>query len=123
MKVLVLKCAQCKMKRRFPSVCKALGDMKPRPIFFIHGKRDSYIRVDQSRILHSHSPEPKFLWAVDKAKHNQAVVVQPQKYASRTINFFDKYLCNQQEIPDDEIVPAKIEWEGKDSTIPERFEE
>ncbi|HNX26175.1 MAG TPA: alpha/beta hydrolase [Phycisphaerae bacterium] len=123
MQVLVLKCAQCKMKRRFPSVCKALRDMQPRPVFFIHGKRDSYIRVDQSKILHGQAPEPKFLWAVDKAKHNQAVVIQPQKYASRTINFFDKYLCGRQDISDDDIVPGRIEWEGKNGTIPERFEE
>ena len=90
---LIMRFAQPKLKRRFPSVHKALRDMQPRPIFFIHGRRDSYIRVEQTQILHDTVPQPKYLWVVDKAKHNQAVICEPDAYAKRTVAFFDKYLA------------------------------
>ena len=84
--------------------------MQPRPIFFIHGQKDSYIRVDQTQILHATAPEPKYLWVVDKAKHNQAAVTQPRAYAARTVAFFDKYLADQ-DVPEENIRsdPAEIE--------------
>jgi pimeloyl-ACP methyl ester carboxylesterase len=90
---VLMRFAQPKLKRRFPSVRKALRDMQPRPIFFIHGERDSYIRVDQTEMLHETAPSPKYLWIVAKAKHNQAVVTNPRAYAARTIAFFDKHLA------------------------------
>lgn len=90
---VLMRFAQPKLKRRFPSVRKALRDMQPRPVFFIHGERDSYIRVDQTELLHETAPSPKYLWIVAKAKHNQAVVTEPRAYAARTIAFFDKHLA------------------------------
>ena len=67
--------------------------MTPRPIFFIHGKRDSYISYEQTEYLHDIAAEPKYHWIVPKAKHNQAVVIDPDAYAKRTLAFFDKYLA------------------------------
>lgn len=96
---LLMRFAQPKLKRRFPSVRKALRDMQPRPIFFIHGQKDSYIRVDQTELLYQTAPSPKYLWIVENAKHNQAVVVEPKAYAARTIAFFDKYLADRP-VPD-----------------------
>lgn len=90
---LLMRFAQPKLGRRFPSVRKALRDMQPRPILFIHGQRDSYIRVDQTEMLHETAPSPKYLWIVKNAKHNQAVVIDPKAYAARTIAFFDKHLA------------------------------
>ena len=51
--------------------------MVPRPILFIHGGRDSYIPVEQSRLLYAQSAQPRYLWIVPGAKHNQSVVVEP----------------------------------------------
>ena len=93
MKWIVIRKAQSKLHRRFPSVARALKDMTPRPIFFIHGKRDSYISYKQTEYLHKLAADPKYHWIVPKAKHNQAVVINPDAYAKRTVAFFDKYLA------------------------------
>lgn len=99
---LVMFVAQRKLKRRFLSVRKSLRDMASRPILFIHGGRDSYIRQEHSELLYETAAEPKYLWIVPTAKHNQAVIVAREEYAARTIAFFAKYLAgesvNEQEL-------------------------
>ena len=92
---LVLRFAQPKLGRRFPSVSLALKHMTPRPVFFIHGQRDSYIRPHVTRILYHAAAEPKYLWMVPQAKHNQSVTVAPEDYAARTTAFFRKYLAGE----------------------------
>ena len=69
--------------------------MQPRPILFIHGLRDSYIRGDQTRLLYAQAPSPKYLWLVGEAKHNQSVLVEPTQYAKRTIAFFRRHLADE----------------------------
>lgn len=92
---LLMRFAQPKMGCRFLSVRRALKEMQPRPVFFIHGQKDSYIREDQTRLLYADAPTPKYIWIVDDAKHNQSVVVQPQQYAARTIAFFRRHLADE----------------------------
>ncbi|KKK64017.1 hypothetical protein LCGC14_2988450, partial [marine sediment metagenome] len=58
--------AQPKLGCRFLSVDKALKEMQPRPILFIHGERDNYISVDQTRLLYEKAPSPKYLWMVSE---------------------------------------------------------
>lgn len=86
----------CECKRRlhceFPSLRKTIKRMKPKPILFIHGEKDSYIPYEQTQILYAQAKHPKHLWIVPTAKHNQSTVVQPQRYADRTTAFFHKYL-------------------------------
>lgn len=77
---------------RFPSVRKAIVRMSPRPMFFIHGERDSYIRSEQTRFLYALAPQPKFLWIVPGAKHNQSAVLAPDAYRQRTVAFFERFL-------------------------------
>ncbi len=85
-----------KLNCTFPSVLKALRRMKPpRPILFIHGERDSYIPVEQSRLLYDACRGPKSLWVVPGAKHNQSVVIRPEYYAARTVAFFDEHLAEK----------------------------
>lgn len=87
--------AQHELGVEFPSVRKALMRMTPRPIFFIHGERDSYIPVEQTELLCALSSQPKFKWVVPGAKHNQGVITQPKLYAARTVQFFDTYLAGR----------------------------
>jgi pimeloyl-ACP methyl ester carboxylesterase len=82
-----------KFKCRYPSVRKGLKRMTARPLFMIHGGRDSYIPVDQAEFLLSCAPEPKSLWVIAGAKHNQGVIVSPHEYAEKTVGFFDHYLA------------------------------
>ncbi len=91
---LFLTC-RVKLNCRFPSVRKALTRMVPRPILFIHGERDSYIPVEQSRLLYALSAQPKYLWIVPGARHNRSVVLEPEEYAVRTVQFFDRYLASR----------------------------
>lgn len=90
---LLLCYSSRKLNCTFPSVYKALKRMSARPLLLIHGQRDSYIPVDQAQMLHDIAKDPKELWIVAGAKHNQGVTVQPDEYARRTVTFFDRYLA------------------------------
>lgn len=85
--------ARREFKCRFPSVRKALQRMTPRPMLFIHGEKDSYLPVEQSRLLYALAGQPKSLWIAPGARHNQAVIVDPEGYARRTTEFFNRYLA------------------------------
>ena len=98
--------AERKLGRRFPSVSKALRNMVSRPILFIHGRRDSYIRPEQAHLLHRITDGPKYLWIVDGAKHNQSVVIEPAEYAARTVAFFRRHLAGEA-LPDAEITSPR----------------
>lgn len=100
---LMFRFAQPKMGCKYPSVSRALKEMQPRPLFFIHGQKDSYIRVEQTRFLYGEAPTPKYLWVVPGAKHNQSVIVQPKEYAARTIAFFRRHLAGE-DISESEII-------------------
>jgi len=102
--------ARVKFKCRYPSVRKVLTRMIPRPLLFIHGERDSYIPVDQSRLLYALSAQPRFLWIVPRAKHNQSVDVAPLEYARRTVDFLDRYLSHKP-------TPDNIYTEGRFEAI------
>jgi pimeloyl-ACP methyl ester carboxylesterase len=91
----MMRFAQPRLGRRFPSVRKAVAHMVSRPILFIHGEKDSYLRSDQAYILYAAAAEPKSLWIVPHAKHNQSVVVTPAEYAARTVGFFRKHLAGE----------------------------
>ncbi|MEP0847489.1 MAG: alpha/beta fold hydrolase [Phycisphaerae bacterium] len=80
----------------FPSVRKALRSMRPRPMLFIHGEKDSYLPVEQTRLLYALAPQPKHLWIAPNARHNQAVALHPETYAGLTAWFFDRYLAGRQ---------------------------
>ncbi len=90
---MLMRFAHRRMGCRYPYVRKALREMTPRPIMFIHGQRDSYIREEQTRLLHEVASPPKCMWIVPRAKHNQSAVVAPAEYARRTVAFFAKYLA------------------------------
>ncbi len=93
---LFLTC-RVKFKCTYPSVRKSLTRMVPRPMLLIHGEKDSYIPVEQSRLLYALTSQPKFLWVVRAAKHNQSVDVQPAEYARRTVQFFGRYLSRHED--------------------------
>ena len=107
----MLLLAQPKLGRRFPSITKALREMAPRPILFIHGQRDSYIRSDQARLLYQSAGEPSYLWIVPGAKHNQSVAAAPGEYARRTSAFLRKYLAGE------EVSEAELEGQPTQSDV------
>ena len=102
---LLIHCAQPKLGCRYLSVSKALRQMKARPIMFIHGQRDSYIRAEQAHYIYDQAGDPKYSWIVPDAKHNQSVILEPEAYALRTVAFFRKYLADEQVKEDDIRAP------------------
>jgi len=79
----------------FPSVRKAIMKLGRKPIFFIHGGKDSYIPPEQSQMLYNQAFGPKHLWIVSGAKHNQSIRVEPDAYASQIGRFFIEHLGGQ----------------------------
>ena len=78
------------LRHDLPRMEKYLRKLESIPVFLIHGERDNYISVDQSRRLIKIAREPKELWNVHKARHNEGVLVQPEMYKKKVINFLDK---------------------------------
>lgn len=96
---LLMCVARREFRCNFPSVRKVIQRMPPRPLLFIHGERDSFLPVEQSRRLYALAGQPKFLWIAPGARHNQAAVLHPELYAQMTINFFDEYLATASAPP------------------------
>jgi len=106
---LLMRFAQPKLACRYPSVRKALTEMRDCPIMFVYGQKDSYIREDQTRMLFAEAPSPKYLWIVEGAKHNQAAIVEPKQYAARAIAFFRKHLAGENVAESEIRDPAEAE--------------
>jgi alpha-beta hydrolase superfamily lysophospholipase len=106
---LLMRFAQPKMSCRYLSVRKALEEMQPRPIFFVHAERDRYIEAEQTQLLYDLAPSPKYLWVVEAAKHSQSVLVEPRQYAARTVAFFRRHLAGE-DVADGQITsPSDLE--------------
>ncbi|MCP4592925.1 MAG: alpha/beta fold hydrolase [bacterium] len=92
----------------YPSVRKALAGLGSVPILLIHGEKDSYIPVAQTQMLYDCADDPKYMWIVPRAKHNQSVVVHPQEYAANTVHFFQRYLAGMEVDPStDRLLPLR----------------
>jgi hypothetical protein len=59
----------------------------------IHGQADTYIKPEMARALFARAQEPKELWLVEGAKHNQALQVAAEEYQRRVLAFFQTHLA------------------------------
>jgi dipeptidyl aminopeptidase/acylaminoacyl peptidase len=89
---------------RFPSLERALERLAPRPLLMIHGGGDTYIKPDIAEHLFSLAREPKEMWLVDGAKHNQALQLVPDEYKRRVLEFFNRHLA-QEPAPATDVMP------------------
>jgi uncharacterized protein len=64
------------------------------PIFFIHGKNDTFIRYQYSEALFTAANEPKEIWLIDDARHNDVHSVGEKEYEDRIVKFFTQHLIN-----------------------------
>jgi len=80
------------LRRRYLSVERAVASLNGRPCLFIHGERDSYIDLFLARRLFAEAGEPKALWVVQGARHNEGLVVAPDDYRERVVGFFREHL-------------------------------
>jgi uncharacterized protein len=77
----------------YPDLEPCMVKLAPRPLFMIHGGGDNYIKPDMARTLYNLAGQPKELWIVDKAKHNQAFHLAHDEYKRRVLAFFDEHLA------------------------------
>ncbi len=121
---LILTNAQRRFGCRYPSVRKVLGRLSGKPLFFIHGERDTYIPYEQTQMLYGLSDEPKHLWVVPGARHNHSVIKEPEAYAQRIVGFFNDYLAGDSRSFDPQAVlvdlaqPIETEWQHPRHTEP-----
>jgi fermentation-respiration switch protein FrsA (DUF1100 family) len=80
---------------RFPHLERYLPYLAPRPLLMIHGLADTYIKPEMTTRLFAFAREPKELWMVENAKHNQALQVAGEEYRQRVLRFFETHLADK----------------------------
>ncbi|HEV8061796.1 MAG TPA: alpha/beta fold hydrolase [Gemmataceae bacterium] len=76
----------------FPHLEDCMSRLAPRPLLMIQGGGDTYIKPEMARSLFKRTRNPKELWIVEGAKHNQSFQVAGAEYAARLARFFDAHL-------------------------------
>ncbi|ACC98863.1 Dipeptidyl aminopeptidase/acylaminoacyl-peptidase [Elusimicrobium minutum Pei191] len=61
-----------------------------RPVFIIHGRHDSLVPAVNATYLYKKAKEPKDLWIIPGAKHNQGAEVGGEEYKYKMAQFFTK---------------------------------
>jgi uncharacterized protein len=65
------------------------------PKLFIAGADDRDTTLEESRELFAAAPDPKELWVVEGAHHQDLHALKGREYESRVLGFFEKYLRQQ----------------------------
>lgn len=89
---LGIKASQRRLGRKLLTLEWGLKENRTTPVFIIHGKRDSYIDARHARWLYDHIRASKQMWIVDGARHNEAVVLEPDEYRKRVTAFLKEYV-------------------------------
>ncbi|MDP8263543.1 MAG: alpha/beta fold hydrolase [Candidatus Ancaeobacter aquaticus] len=88
---VVIKVTEIKLGYKLPSVENAIKT-RACPLLMIHGQRDTYIGVDQARMLYGYANDPKVLLEVPGARHNESIVINGELYKNRVTDFLHKNL-------------------------------
>jgi fermentation-respiration switch protein FrsA (DUF1100 family) len=67
-----------------------VGKISPRPILFIHGELDQYLRDFDD--LYNAAGEPREAWRVAGVGHTKVSEAYPEEFYQRVLAFFTKYL-------------------------------
>lgn len=86
---------ECERRCKFPHLEPFLPALAPRPLLMIHGQADTYIKADMTSRLFEIAREPKEIWLVENAKHNQALQVAGEEYRQRVLRFFETHLAEK----------------------------
>jgi pimeloyl-ACP methyl ester carboxylesterase len=62
------------------------------PVLIVAGTRDNYTPIEDARALFAAAPQPKELWAVEGAGHEDIHAVAKADYERRVTEFFGRYL-------------------------------
>jgi pimeloyl-ACP methyl ester carboxylesterase len=89
------KLVQRRLKCRFPSVERCAKRIAPKPLYMIYGEKDTYVGMDQAKDLFGRARQPKELWVVPGARHNESATIADEEYADNVAQFFTETLCHQ----------------------------
>lgn len=64
------------------------------PILFMHGTTDNLIRHTYTERVYANANEPKELWLIQGARHNNMAEVGGEEYFRRIVEFFERTLKN-----------------------------
>lgn len=92
LRVFTVLYAELKLRCRYPLVRRTLPRLKNVPALFIYGEDDSYIDPEQRIKLYRAKPGLKHLAMVAHAKHNQAVIVDPDGYRQLICDFLTQHI-------------------------------
>jgi fermentation-respiration switch protein FrsA (DUF1100 family) len=62
------------------------------PLFILHGTADNLIKYSYSEMLYQNTGEPKELWLIPGARHDNMGQVGGEEYNRRILDFFERYL-------------------------------
>jgi pimeloyl-ACP methyl ester carboxylesterase len=104
--------SQAKLDRRYLDVETAVSRLAPRPWLAIHGEKDVYIGVEIAEDLFRRAREPKELWIVPDAKHNQCLDADPAEYHARVRNYLARFAppgpqSTSEQGPDPEVTESE----------------
>gem|GEM_PF-129172 len=85
------------LKQRFDSISKVR--YLQMPVLFIHGTADNGVPASMSQILFSAAPEPKQLFLVSGAGHNDVAKVAGAKYLQTVGQFLEQVRVRQRQVP------------------------
>ena len=63
------------------------------PVFLLHGTEDNLIKHDYSQQVFAAANEPKELWLIPGAQHNNVMEVGGEEYTRRITAFFEQHLA------------------------------
>lgn len=72
------------------SPIKAVDQVAPRPILFIHSKGDPSIPYQESVKMYNQHPDVFELWLTDKAKHVKSFDMYKDQYINKVLQFLQK---------------------------------
>jgi uncharacterized protein len=62
------------------------------PVLIVAGGHDLHTRLDESKNMYIHAVEPKFIWVLPEAVHEDFFTRNPKEYEDKVIGFLEKYL-------------------------------
>jgi pimeloyl-ACP methyl ester carboxylesterase len=85
------------LKQRFDSISKVKSLQMP--VLFIHGTADDMVPASMSQVLFSAAPEPKQLFLVSGAGHNDVAKVAGAEYLQTVGRFLQQVRSRQRQVP------------------------
>ena len=77
-----------------PDILKPINQLKNinTPIFIIAGTDDQHTTVSETKRMYDAALEPKKLWLIEGAKHQNLHQYAPREYQQKVLQFFNQYL-------------------------------